>query len=345
MPRGQPAPLVLRRLQMMLTLIPREPATIGARDLQRRLSDSVDAHRVERVTERTVQRDLDMLCTVYDVQGLRRDETRKPYLYYWKKKAPALTGVPMTTAQALAFVMARGHVAQVLPNTTLAELAPFFAEAEEALRSRPLHRRWAQKIRVEGLGFHLAAPKIAPPIAVEVTEALLEEKRLRVTYMKPGEAEAKERVVNPLGLLVRDGVLSLVATPEGKPDAAPYQMRLDRMRSTARLEDARQEPRRFDLAQYDIGGGVGVQGAPATMRLRLLVEKGSPFVPEERPLPNQTIMLDGERTIIEADVPNTREFLAWLRGYGPTVKVLGPKELRHKMAEEIRELARHYAEG
>lgn len=329
----------------MLTLIPREPASIGARDLQRRLADSEDAHQIERVTERTVQRDLDMLCTVYAAQGLRCDETQKPYLYYWKKRAPALTGVPMTTAQALAFVMARAHVAQVLPNTTLAELAPFFAEADEALRSRPLHRRWAKKIRVEGLGFHLAAPKIAPSLAAAVTDALLEERRLRVAYLKQGEASAKERVVNPLGLLVRDGVLSLVATSADKPDAAPYQMRLDRMRSATRLEEERREPRRFDLGQYDIGGGVGVAGAPATMRLRLLVEKGSPLVPEERPLPNQTIAIDGERTIVEADVPNTREFLAWLRGYGATVKVLGPKELRDKMAEEVRELARYYAEG
>lgn len=329
----------------MLTLIPREPATIGARDLHRQLAGAEDAHQIEAVTERTVQRDLDMLCSVYAAQGLRCDETKKPYLYYWKKKAPALTGVPMTTAQALAFVMARTHVAQVLPNTTLAELAPFFAEAEDVLRSRPLHRRWAKKIRVEGLGFHLPAPKVPASVAAAVTEALLEEKRLLVTYSKKGEPAPKERVVNPLGLLVRDGVLSLVATSAHKPNAAPYQMRLDRMRSATRLEEGRQEPRGFDLGRYDIGGGLGVPGAPPTLRLRLLVEPGSPLVPEERPLPNQTIATDDERTIVEADVPNTREFLAWLRGYGATVKVLGPKELREKLAEEVRELARHYAEG
>ena len=345
---SQPDSFALRRLLTILTLIPREPKSRTVAEIHGDLERAREAQMLteDPVSRRTVERDLKQLGEAFN--GLSCDESRRPHRWFWNAKAAAPAGVPMTPPQGLAHTLAREHLKHHLPKTSLAELAPFFDQAKRALAGSRLHDRWSEKIRVEGLGFHAKAPAIDDEIAAQTTEALLREKRLRVTYAKGDARDAREYLLHPLGLLVRDGVLTLVCTTVETVDApskGPFQMHLHRMRSATCLEDARRVPPGFQLRDYDAGGGKAIERAPAVLHVRLHVALGTPFWPEERGLPKQIVTKDATGTVVEADVPNSREFVAWLRGFGPAVKVLGPKELRAHIAKEVRDLAAYYGDG
>jgi predicted DNA-binding transcriptional regulator YafY len=346
MPRpDQPVARKVLRLNTLLAMIPR-----GKRRAKttKELEDALDSARVARsepwrkVSPRTFERDLKELAETYD--GLCRDDVSTPPRWYWAADAAPPEGVPMTVAQALALSMAEQHLRHLLPKSNLADLEPIFVAARKALAQSRKHAGWAEKIRVEGLGWDAAPPVILPEVQRQVTEALLMERRCRVAYRKPGRTTIKEFDVNPLGLLVRNGTVSLVSTKvEPEPgEEGPRQRHLHRMASAKCLEDIRQVPRGFSLADFDVGGGDGVtalRGCKA-MQIKLLVHPKAPFWPDERPLPKQEIrtLADG-RTVVEAKVPNTKEFLAWLRGYGPTLEVLEPTELRDQLADEARQIA------
>jgi len=352
--RPQPDSFPFRRLLTILTLIPRAPGSTTITEILAALERALELQALPEtsVTRETVERNLRQLAEVFD--GLRYERSGRAYKWFWDATAAAPAGVPMTPAQGLALSLGHEYLKHHLPRASLSDLAPFFGQAEKAVAAFPLYNRWSRKIRVEGLGFHPKVPAVREHVAARVTEALLHEKQLRVSYLSgrtlPGKPrKAEVRRVHPLGLLLRDGVVTLIFTyvdpPAGPPASnQPEQMHLHRMRGAECLKDARVVPPRFRLADYDLGGGPAIEDVPATLRIRLRVEPGAPFWPEERPLRRQVVKKDEKGNVVEveADVPNTREFLAWLRGYGPKLKVLAPQELRALLAREVRELAGFY---
>jgi predicted DNA-binding transcriptional regulator YafY len=332
------------RLTTLLTIIPR-----GHRNAKTvaQLGDILEAKRVERtyawasITRRTLERDLAELAAAHE--GLCRDEESRPQCWYWAADAAAPAGVAMTAAQALALSMAQEHLRQLLPESNAAELEPLFLAARKALAASRKHAGWSEKVRVAGLGFHAAPPVILSGVQQQVTEALLMDRRCHVTYRGAGASDDKEYDVHPLGLVVRNGAVTLVCTKveTDRDERGPIQLQLHRMKSAKRLEEMRRVPSGFKLAEFDVGGGEGVtalRGSKA-MQIKLLVHPNAPFWPQERALPKQQIGTwpDG-RMVVEAKVPNSKEFLAWLRGFGPSLEVLEPIELRDQLADEARQI-------
>src|SRR5213596_2842202 len=205
-----------------------------------RLTGREMARRLE-VSLRTIHRDMEALSMagvpVYALRGARGgwqlDEG-------WRTQVPALD-----EAELLGLLMAQPRVVGdgTLAASAERALRKLTAALPAALRERAASIR--QRLYVDTTGWRGTVENLAMlPI---VQDAVSRDRKLSMMYRRPGaDAEAVQRVVDPLGLVAKGSAWYLVArTPEG---FRTY--RVSRIEE-ARLLDARSErPENFDLAAY-----------------------------------------------------------------------------------------------
>lgn len=186
---------------------------------------------------------------------------------------------------------------------------------------------WART--AEGGGPHLA----------ELERAVLDRARIRLGYAPPGGA-ARDRTVDPLGLVAKAGARYLVAGT----DRGPRTFRVSRVTSVERTGEAFEPPEGFDLAAAwrELAGPLEERMAAATVR--------------GRAAPGTAALLDrllGGRLRLgepgddgwirfEADGPSPEVVAAQLAGLGARVEVLAPEAARRRLVELAAELAGLY---
>ena len=112
-----------------------------------------------------------------------------------------------------------------------------------------------QHIRVLPKGIQLLPPKIDAHAQRTVYDALLREKRLELSYRPRRSTQNEHYRVNPIGLVVRDSVIYLVATLA--ENEVLRQFVLHRVKSAQVLDEPATWPHRFDLDEYIAIGGCG----------------------------------------------------------------------------------------
>jgi predicted DNA-binding transcriptional regulator YafY len=186
-----------------------------------------------------------------------------------------------------------------------------------------------------------------PPHLATVAAAVWEQQPLRVRYR--GRDGAGERIIDPLGLVLKAGAWYLVARAGG--GLRTY--RVSRVEALEVLEGGFQRPEDFDLTNYWRESSEGflaqMYGDRATVRL-------SP-----RGLRHISHFLDDPwvvRTAITSAAPPDQDCwtqvlvpiesveiaVAQLLPFGPEAEVLAPAELRQRLAEVARKMARLYDE-
>ena len=174
-----------------------------------------------------------------------------------------------------------------------------------------------------------------------VYEALLEERRFNVGY-KPREGQATRYEVNPLGLVVRDGVLYLVCTLWDYDDLK--QLVLHRMTEAELLETPLRKPEGFDLDRYIRSGQFSAPQGEGTLRLEARFDPGCALHLREAHLSaDQTLQDEPDGWVrLTATVPDTGELRWWLLGFGDGVEVVGPDALRAEFRSIAQAMAAIY---
>lgn len=329
-------------------MIPRAPNKISTEQLLERLS----AAQFE-VDLRTVQRNLKSLLDSKEF-GVESDgqikdgKFKKDSAEWWfTDDAPVTLFPSMDDHTALAFRLADAFLQTLMPPDTVRTLRPF---VEEAGRHLTKHRnaaagKWQDKIHVFPQGMRRRAPSIRPEVRETVYRALLEEKPLRLMHLSRGKREAREIVVSPLGLVIRDYLIYLYGLTREKKQVLSFA--LNRTQSAEILEGAEfnKPPAGFNLADYEYLVSMPIEGSPR-LDLKLRIGSNSAYSLRECPLASkQTLIDDPENpggSILSAEVPNTVELRQWIRALGPNAEVQQPTFLRQEMAEEAFTLARRY---
>jgi predicted DNA-binding transcriptional regulator YafY len=83
------------------------------------------------------------------------------------------------------------------------------------------------------------------PLLPQLHAALLDDRRIRVTYGRPG-AEPSERTIDPLGLVAKGNIWYLIGLSAGEKRT----YRVSRISSVETLEEPATRPAEFDLAGY-----------------------------------------------------------------------------------------------
>ena len=319
----------LMRQWQMLRLIPRHPSKISTTQLIHSLAD--DGFKT---TPRTLQRDLTRLSTVYP---LLCDDRDKPYGWSWSADANVHEVPGIDSDTALAFYLAEKHLEPLLPRTTMERLGPHFRRAKEVLDQADADRgnpAWRSKVRVLHRGPGLKNPAIASDVQSAVYDALLRNRRLDVAYLPRGAKTAKQYELNPLGLVLKDGLFYLVCSMWDYEDIRL--LTLHRMQSASVMDIPCTAPDHFDLDRYIESGELDfvVNGS---MKLKAKINNQVATHLQERPLHEDQVLTecdDGDY-ILESTTQDTHELRWWLLGFGASVEILEPSELR----EEFRQIS------
>ena len=327
------------RILAMLQAIPQHPRSKSTRQIWQELrARDLDFD----VTVRSIQRNLEKLSATFPIAA----ETHGPANHWhWVNKA-ALTQLPaMSPPTALVLCMAREYLTAALPPGALRQLDAYFKHADRVLGDLPLGR-WRDRAKIIQRGPALKPPSIPSSVQSAVYDALLDGRQLEVTYRNRKDRRARGMVLNPLGIVLREGVVYLVATASGFRDVRHFA--LHRMRAASVMEQVAKAPKGFRLAKHvqedqRFSYPVGRE----KLKLKALFHPDAAMHLTESRLSadhRATVQEDG-RVLVEATVSDTADLRWWLLGFGPGVEVLGPKALRKEFATMAEQSAAMYGKS
>jgi predicted DNA-binding transcriptional regulator YafY len=327
-----------QRYLCMLSHIPCLPRKITARELAAKLkAGGFDIHT------RSIERDLHKLSG--GQFALVSDEAR-PAGWSWRNRDTRFTIPPMDIGGALTWELVSRYLKPILPHGMGQYLEVQFAEARRTLNqlgASPLGK-WPARIAVLPQGHQLLPPKIRAAISEVVYDAVLNGLRFEVDYLGMGAKSSRRYVLNPQGLVYRQGVLYLVATAGDYTEVR--QFALHRM-ANAVVSDTPATPLPgFDLRRYVEDEKGFDLPAGKTIKLEIKVVPWlAQHLDECKLATNQTIKptQDDEYAKVSAKVEETEQLYWWLRSFGPDVEVLKPVALRRRMARDMKAAAGLYA--
>ena len=289
----------------LLRIIPRHPCKATAQSLYQSLRDEG-----YRVTKRTVERDLNMLMSLFPITSDTRTE---PYGWCWAKGVVSIEIPTMTVTEALTFKMLEYNLGHLLPASYRDKLGPYFVMAERRLgqtSKQGSSRTWIDKIRVVQDFNGGVSPSINSEAQNTVFEALLNEQQIQIKYQGFGDIEPEEHVVSPCAVATYKGVMFLLASRQGGQGIAFF--RLHRIVSVAILPGRAIFPKDFDVDRF-LYPDTFRERSKKGVRFRGVLTRFAAEQARDLPLgTDQRISSDlkSGHWLVEATVPpNAKEFL------------------------------------
>ncbi len=326
---------ILLRQWSMLRMIPRFPRKITAREMMECLQNESFS-----VAKRTIERDLQAMSTAFPIVA---DERDKPYGWSWQKDAPAFDLPGLGNNEALTMMMVEQHLVNLLPTTALNILEPYFKAARQHL-NHPLKKptgTWLNKVRAVPANQPLLAPKIKAEVQQSVTDALLSEKQLQISYQSRGETKSSDLRIHPLALVQRAGVVYLYVRFFDYEDTRILAMH--RIESATLLSDPVNYPIGFNIDDEISKGRFGFgNGNMMKFKAKFTFECGQHLF--ETPLNKDQVIetLDNEYLMVSATVADAPQLRWWLLGLGCGVEVIEPIGLRAEVADTVQCMSKNY---
>jgi predicted DNA-binding transcriptional regulator YafY len=286
-----------------------------------------------RTTKRSIQRDLNLLSSVFP---LTCDDRSQTYGWSWSAAAPTFDLPTMDGPTALTLRLIEQFIPSLLPSTIRNQLAPQFDRARAVLSANTDNalRQWADCVRVVPREMPLLAPQFNDEAVRVVYDALLAGRRFAADYRSRANDtdEVKTYEVNPLGLVVRGNLLYLVCTLWDYQDIR--QLAMHRVVTASPTDKPVTRPDGFSLDEYIQRGEFQYPVGPP-IQLKAKFSRGAAAHLVETPLSDDQIIenLDANHVCVTATVRDTAQLDWWLLGFGSAVLVLEPTALAVRIAE------------
>lgn len=290
------------------------------------------------VSVRTIHRDVDALSA----SGVPIYAERGPHggIRLVDGYRTRLTGMTPDEAEALFLAGVPGPAAELGLGTVVA------AARLKVLAALPTELRARASRLVER--FHLDAaawyhPDEAVPHLGELSEAVWEAKRIQIGYDRGDKTV--ERVLEPLGLVLKAGVWYLVAAAEGQPRT----YRVSRVTRVTPLDEPFERPEGFDLGGFWAEASAAYERDTPRVEVRLRIApdrldrlrgviSSRPYSTLERL--DETDPDGWLHVRVQLDWPN--EATTQILAVGPGCELLEPAHLRTRIREEAQRLAAAY---
>jgi predicted DNA-binding transcriptional regulator YafY len=324
----------LLRQWAMLRLIPRFPRRIDTPTIHSQLLG-----QGMTVSLRTVQRDLSSLATTFPLDF---DES-KPQGWCWQEGASQLEIPSMDPHAALTFNLVEQYMQNMLPRSTLNQMAPWFNAAEGVANSQASSvSKWRDKLRVIPHTLNKVPAPIDPVIQATVYNGLLNETQIQVTYRAISSGmQAKTYPVHPLGIVVMEQVVYLVCTVKDYQDARF--LALHRIDKAGLLNLPVVRPSGFDIDEFilrEFGIRIGEEPFNLVLRVRGVLTK---YLTETLVSTSQLMTpIDDEWTRIEVVIQDSVQLRTWIRSLGPDAIIQQPKSLQEEFQREYESLLTQY---
>lgn len=325
----------LSRQWTLLRTVPAYPHWLSTRELHQRTRD-----QGHDVNIRTIQRDLDFLSSPFPLLSEARGKT---HYWQWMQGAQGLEIPAMSQSTALVFQLSDHYLRQLMPGNVLGLLEPYLERASTALADTKLSN-WNEKVIHLEQGPQLTPPEVDEGIRDTVYKALLEGRKLEVEYAPRYETESSTYPINPLGIVLREGVLYIVCTIWEYTDIR--QLAMHRIKTAMLLDKEALPIEGFDLKKYiHKESAFSYPGSSGTIELKALFDKGAAWHLTERKLSDDQRLkktTDGSFHLTST-LRDTLELRWWLLGFGDGVEVLAPKSLRKEFKTMAASMAQMYS--
>jgi len=325
---------ILRQWQM-LRLIPRYPQKITASMLKSKL----DSEQMI-VSKRTVERDLHSLSLSFPIM---LDDREKPFGWSWQKDAAAFDLPGLGQHEALTLKLVQAQLKNMLPASTLDVMSPYFKSAEQRLKLNSDDNKinaWQNKVRAVTATQQLIPPEVNDSVQVNVTQALLLDRQLKVSYLARTKIVSEYRI-HPLSLVQRGAITYLFVHINDFRDTRLLAMH--RILDASILDEPAYRSEDFDIdIEIERGRLSYGRGEMIVLEAKFTETAGDHLF--ETPLSLDQTIVVGEDTslLVTATIPNTPQLLWWLLGFGAGVEVISPLSLRATIAETIIKAANSY---
>ncbi len=268
---------------------------------------------------RTIQRQLKLLSERFDIEC---DDREKPYGYRWKEQAQGFCVPRLGLQDSLLLTLAEQYLRSILPARLMKSMEGFFTQARYELGyhdGQHPEQEWLSKVRIVDTTQPLLPPKITPEVFDTVSNALYENKWLKLKYENAEGWRGNYRVM-PLGLAQQGPRLYLVCRFESFDNERS--LALHRIITAEVSTMGFERPPEFDLKKYDDDGRFGF-GEGQRIRLTFRIQKPNGFHLLESPLSiDQEVKELEDEYEVTATVVDTEQLNWWLRGFGKAVKNL-----------------------
>jgi predicted DNA-binding transcriptional regulator YafY len=290
------------------------------------------------VTTRTIRRDLEALQTagfpLYDesVDGRK----------YWTMDVKPFRGLSetgFTLSELCALYFSRALLECLAGAPFHDDLQRAFTKLEHVLT--PSMRHFLD--RLPGVIQAKADPirtqdRAARALVAQLLDATLRRRRVTMSYHSFSSKRTKEYLVEPHRLVYAQGGMYLIARVPEYDGLRTFAV--ERIRRLSLLEET------FEAADDEgevFAHSLGVsEGEPERVEI-LFAPEAAPYVQERRWHPTQTItaMPDGS-VRVSLDVCIDWALRSWILGFGPTARVIAPRNLVERIGQELEAGAARY---
>ena len=308
----------------LLRRIPRH-RRITARELHKQLQEAGLNKGL-----RTVQRQLKLLSEYFDIEC---DDREKPYGYRWIEQADGFCIPRLGLQESLLLTLAEQYLRKILPARLMKSMEGFFTQARYELKyhgGKHPEQEWLSKVRIVDTTQPLLPPKVKSEVFEAVSNALYENKLLKVNYRNVDGKRGEYRIM-PLGLAQQGPRLYLVCRFEGFDNERS--LAVHRIISAEVSTMSFERPPEFDLKKYDDDGRFGF-GEGERIRLTFRINKPNGFHLLESPLSkDQEVIELNDEYEVTATVVDTEQLNWWLQGFGDAVRGVKKNTLKPRIQE------------
>jgi predicted DNA-binding transcriptional regulator YafY len=290
------------------------------------------------VSVRTIHRDVDALSA----SGVPIYAERGPHggIRLVDGYRTRLTGMTADEAEALFLAGVPGPAAELgLGTVVAAARLKVLAALPTELRARA--SRLVERFHLDAAAWYHADEAV--PHLGALSEAVWEAQRVQIGYDRGDKTV--DRVLEPLGLVLKAGVWYLVAAADGQPRT----YRVSRVTSVVPLEGSFERPAEFDLAAFWAESSAAYERDTPRVEVTLRIARDRldrlRGVITERPFATMERLDEADpdgwlHVRIKLDWPN--EATTQILAVGPGCELLEPAHLRTRIGEEARRLAATY---
>ncbi|TYL46651.1 helix-turn-helix transcriptional regulator [Marinomonas sp. IMCC 4694] len=321
----------LFRTLAMLRIIPKEPRYKATSTIHVALEE-----KGFKVSLRTVQRDLNSMVLHLPVSYVESDGE-----YRWSLSSSFTDfKLGLDTPTALTLVLAQEYLSVLLPKMAVDQIKPQFQAAQQYLNSLPSNHYsdWGNRVKAIPNSKTLISAQIKSGIWETVSEAVLEEYAVDVTYLSRHEKEPKNYTLHPQGIVVRNSVTYLLATAKEYDEIRQFS--LHRFQQVERSDKTFRSLEDFNLNEYIDQGGFSYRQSQQPIQLVARVKSEVAWLLSETPLSGDQELshIEGCWYQLTATISDDKQTLWWIQGYGAEIDVQKPvkwREYIHNNAKEV----------
>jgi len=293
----------------------------------------VHKHHVLRDLKALTQIHAELEChNESDPDGLPKRGVEFGYRWVTRSAAPE-TG--LSIPEALSLILVSRHLKQALPATLAGALDRLFKRAETTLDLQQKNgaAHWKDVVGVIVPSQPMQPPRIDAEVIQVVHQALIAKEQFWGVYRNV-KGEQEERLLNPLGIMVREPSMYLIAVADGYED--PRMFAMHRFVSARREHSPVWQPEEFSLHTYlDEQGNFG-SGKWLTLKAKVCANLG--LILEETPLgSNQQLgdMDQNEWRHLTVRLRDNWQLRWWIMAQADRIEVLSPTNLRNIILQNL----------